>query len=167
MQTRGKSQRLLGHQPAKVYMPTNALSGGSPFLIRNLAKRLGRGFEYFARGLAAFDAFAFGLVTLPAHFFLDAGQSAELASVIVAMAGAVYVGLVLQSGTIRHIAIQLLVASFFVATALAGLWWRRWIIPAGYAAHGLWDAIHHFRGERLAAVPRWYPPLCASKFAEK
>jgi hypothetical protein len=105
--------------------------------------------------------FLFGILSLPLHFLLTAQQSVDLASVVVAIIGAIYVGYALQQGNIRQSVVEIIVASLFFAIALAGMWWNPWIIPIGYVLHGLWDAIHHFHGDDLAPVPLWYPSFCA------
>ncbi len=33
------------------------------------------------------------------------------------------------------------------------------LLAAGYAAHGLWDLVHHPRGV-TTPVRSWYPPFC-------
>jgi hypothetical protein len=113
-------------------------------------------------GRAALVGMLLSLATLPVHLVLDARHSIEFSGVVVAAIGAIYVGFALQKGTVRQIAVEAIVATFFFAIALAGLWWNPWVIPAGYVAHGLWDAYHHVRSRDLVPIPTWYPAFCAA-----
>lgn len=113
-------------------------------------------------GGAALVGIALSLATLPLHFFLDARRSVDISAVVVAVIGAIYVGFALQRGSIKQIAVESVIAAIFVGVALAGLWWNPWVIPAGYVAHGLWDAFHHGRSHDLVEIPHWYPPFCAA-----
>ncbi|MGH9892906.1 MAG: DUF6010 family protein [bacterium] len=103
------------------------------------------------------------LISLPIHALLDDERSIELASVVVAVIGAIYAGFAIQGGTVCQMVIEGLVASLFLAGALAGLWCTPWVIPVAYVLHGIWDALHHrSNGHRdLVMIPRWYPPFCA------
>lgn len=102
------------------------------------------------------------LISLPVHLLLPHAQSVVLAGVIVAMIGAIYFGFAVQSGKVRDMVTEGLVSGLFLAIALAGIWGNAWIIPAGYALHGVWDIAHHrpARGALMAVQP-WYPPFCA------
>ena len=104
----------------------------------------------------------FSLVSLPLHLLLTPQQSIEIASMVVAVIGAIYVAFALQKGSFSQIVIEVLVASLFFGAALAGLWWNPWIIPAAYVAHGFWDALHHFKRHSLVEIPTWYPAFCAA-----
>lgn len=110
---------------------------------------------------AATVGIVFSLVSLPVHFLLNHEQSVDLAAVMVAFIGAIYIGFALQRGTVRQILIEGSVATLFLGAAFAGLWWSPWVIPAAYVAHGIWDAVHHMERGALTAVPRWYPTFCA------
>lgn len=101
------------------------------------------------------------LASLPLHMALSHALSVELAAVLVAAIGAIYVGFALQRGTMRQMIVELTVATGFIAAAMAGLWLSAWVLPAAYAAHGLWDTLHHREHDALATIPRWYPPFCA------
>ncbi|MFZ2871185.1 DUF6010 family protein [Zavarzinia sp.] len=104
------------------------------------------------------------LATLPLHLLIAHEQSVELAAVMVAMIGAIYVGFAIQAGSVRQIAVESVVATLFMVAALAGLWLSPWVIPAAYVLHGLWDWLHHDRDHSadLVAPRGWYPPFCAA-----
>lgn len=104
------------------------------------------------------------LATLPLHLLIDHDHSVELAAVMVAVIGAIYVGFAIQAGSVRQIAVESAVATLFMAAGLAGLWLSPWVVPVAYVMHGLWDWLHHGRDHDGALVaPRgWYPPFCAA-----
>jgi hypothetical protein len=104
------------------------------------------------------------LATLPLHLLIDHRYSVELAAVMVAVIGAIYVGFAIQAGSVRQIAVESIVATLFMAAGLAGLWLSPWAVPAAYVLHGVWDWLHHGLGHDGALVaPRgWYPPFCAA-----
>lgn len=100
------------------------------------------------------------LASLPLHLLISHAQSVQLASIIIAVIGAIYVGFALQLGSLRQILIEIGVASLFFGAALIGIWANPWVIPVAYVAHGLWDFVHHDHS-KLTKVPHWYPPFCA------
>ena len=107
------------------------------------------------------------VATIPLHLLLSKTQSEQFAAVLLAACGAIYIGFSLQKGNLAQIATELTVATGFIAAALAGLWVTPWIVPAAWAAHGIWDYAHH-QGSKLASIPSrlvsiplWYPPVCA------
>lgn len=101
------------------------------------------------------------LASLPLHFLLGKTHSIQLASIILAVIGAIYVGFALQKGSIRQILVEASVASLFIGSAIGGMWLTSWIVPVAYVLHGFWDVAHH-RHSRLVEVPHWYPPFCAA-----
>jgi hypothetical protein len=121
----------------------------------------------FARSPAAAIGALLAMATIPLHLLLSKTQSEQFAAVLIAVAGAIYIGFSLQKGNLAQIATELTVATGFIAAALAGLWVTPWILPVAWAAHGIWDYAHHQGSKlasvpsRLAAIPLWYPPLCA------
>ncbi len=102
------------------------------------------------------------LASLPLHLWLSHQQSVQLAGLVVAAVFAIYVGFALQSGTRPQMAVEIGFACAGLALAVVGLWVWEWAIPLGYAAHGVWDWAHHYEHDRLATIPRWYPPFCAA-----
>jgi hypothetical protein len=108
-----------------------------------------------------------GIATIPLHLYLSQEHSEQFAAVLLAGCGAIYIGFGLQKGNQSQIATEISVAVGFISAALGGLWVSAWLVPFGWAAHGIWDYAHH-EGSRLAskfwklvAIPAWYPPLCA------
>lgn len=103
----------------------------------------------------------FSIASLPPHFILSRTQSIELASTIIAVIGAIYVGFALQKGDLKQIAAETGVAVGFLLSALAGMWLNPWAVPVAYVLHGAWDFAHH-RNSPLVQIPVWYPPFCAA-----
>jgi chromate transport protein ChrA len=95
---------------------------------------------------AALVGAGLSLGSLPVHLVLPHEWSVQLAAVLLAVIGAVYVGFALQKGSPRQIQTEILVATAFLALALGGMWWRPWLIPLAYVLHGAWDWAHHHRG---------------------
>jgi len=98
--------------------------------------------------------------SLPMHLILSHLHSVQLAAMLLAVIGAIYVGFALQRGSTPQIVVEIMVASGFMAVALLGLWVNQWAIPIGYVLHGAWDFAHH-RHKRLVTIPSWYPSFCA------
>ena len=99
------------------------------------------------------------LSSLPAHLLLPVSASHEAAAVVLTLVAGIYVGFALQDGRAGAIITEGVVASGFIAAALAGLWVSVWAIPAAYVLHGLWDVAHH--RTVTTAMPGWYVPFCA------
>jgi hypothetical protein len=102
---------------------------------------------------------ALALATLPLHALLPHRLSVELAALMLAAIGAIYIGFALRDGRTHAMTREIIVATLFLATAAIGLTVNPWAIPAGYLAHGVWDAAHHRHVD--TAMPRWYIPFCA------
>ncbi|MDO8422507.1 MAG: hypothetical protein Q7S99_10140 [Parvibaculum sp.] len=101
-----------------------------------------------------------GLASLPIHLLISHEQSVQLAGVVIAVIGAIYVGFALQLGSIRQISVEIGAACLFLGAALIGIWGNPWVIPVAYAAHGMWDFAHH-EHSKFTKIPHWYPPFCA------
>jgi len=99
------------------------------------------------------------LATLPLHALLPHRLSVELAALMLAAIGAIYIGFALRDGRAKAMTTEIIVAVLFLAAAAIGLTVQPWAIPAAYFAHGLWDAAHHHHVD--TAMPRWYIPFCA------
>lgn len=102
---------------------------------------------------------AMALATLPLHALLPHRLSVELAALMLAAIGAIYIGFALRDGRSSAMTTEITVAVLFLAAAAIGLAVQPWAIPAAYFAHGLWDAAHHRHVD--TAMPRWYIPFCA------
>ncbi len=109
---------------------------------------------------AGFIGAVLGLAFLPIHLLIPHEQSVQLACITIAVIAAIYAGFALQLGSIRQIAVEIGVGCLFLGAALIGLWVTPWVVPAAYAAHGLWDFAHHEHSQ-LVETPIWYPPFCA------
>ena len=74
----------------------------------------------------------------------------------------VYVGFSLQDGRGSAIGLEGAVAFVFLAVALFGLASMPYLIAAGFAAHALWDLLHHGGQSHIGtSLPPWYPRFCA------
>jgi hypothetical protein len=73
---------------------------------------------------------------------------------------AVYVGFAVADGRRNVVAVEVGVASGFVAIAVAATTGSPWLIVAGLAAHGVKDFWQH--RTQFVAGTRWWPPFCAA-----
>jgi hypothetical protein len=73
---------------------------------------------------------------------------------------AVYVGFAVADGRRNVVAVEVGVASGFVAVAVAATTGSPWLIVAGLAAHGVKDFWQH--RTQFVAGTRWWPPFCAA-----
>jgi hypothetical protein len=64
-----------------------------------------------------------------------------------------------MGGTGRALAIEVTVIAGFVVVAGIGFRSSLWVVVAGLAAHGVFDALH---GQLITnpGVPEWWPPFC-------
>ncbi len=99
------------------------------------------------------------LASLPLHIWLPLVASQQLAAVLLGVVAGIYVGFAVVDGRLAIFGIETAVATAFLAAAVAGLWVSPWVVPAAYAAHGVWDMAHHRHVN--TAMPRWYIPFCA------
>lgn len=104
-------------------------------------------------GAGLFLAFA------PIHLMVAESVSVAIASVTLALIGGAYVGFGAASDSRIAFSLELAAAALYGLTALLGLLWHPMALPAGLAAHALWDLAHH-NGLFGARVPRWYIPFC-------
>lgn len=101
------------------------------------------------------------LISLPVHLFLPEQVSYAFAAILLGMISGIYVGFAVIANQMKQMLLQLGVALTFVGFSLFAWHYNPLSIAAGYIAHGLWDAAHHYRISDLA-FPRWYIPLCAA-----
>ena len=73
---------------------------------------------------------------------------------------AVYVGFAVADGRRNVVAVEVGVASGFVAVAVAATTGSPWLIVAALAAHGVKDFWQH--RTQFVAGTRWWPPFCAA-----
>jgi chromate transport protein ChrA len=122
--------------------------------------------NFLVRPAAAIGAML-AIATIPLHLYLSKPHSEQFSAVLLAGVGAVCVGFGLQKGNRSQMATEILVATGFFAALLAGLWVSAWIVPFGWAVHGIWDYAHHQDSKptpkswKFVAIPPWYPPFCA------
>lgn len=102
---------------------------------------------------------ALALASLPIHYAMPPALSVQFASLMVALIAGVYAGFALNDGRLRIIILECGVALLFFFAAALALWFSKWIIPALFALHGLWDIAHH--RHISTKLPSWYPSLCA------
>jgi hypothetical protein len=84
----------------------------------------------------------------------------DLLALLLAGIAGVYVGFAIADGRGRALALEAAVALAFLAVAALGLWWSPLALVVGYAAHGVWDVVHHPHRIDTRLAP-WYPPFCA------
>jgi hypothetical protein len=114
--------------------------------------------------LPAIWGLLFAGATIVVHVFLGRDASVLVASLLLAMIGAIYVGFGLIDGRPKTIVIECIGALVFAAAAICGMLVSPWFIVAAIGGHAGWDFLHHNSGHRttsLAKTPRWYLPYCA------
>jgi hypothetical protein len=72
---------------------------------------------------------------------------------------AYYVLFAVMSGSIQTMLVESVVMTAFAALAVLGFRGKLWIVAAGLAGHGVFDAIH---GSLVtnSGVPVWWPAFC-------
>lgn len=102
---------------------------------------------------------ALAVLTCLVGYWLPSYRSLDFFALLLAFIAAIYVGVALAGGSVVVIVVQSIAAVAFIFIALLGLWESPLWLVAGYFIHGLWDALHHWRRQRMA-LPAWYPPAC-------
>ena len=64
-----------------------------------------------------------------------------------------------MTGSTRIVALESVLMSVFVIAAVAGFKGSAWIVVAGLAGHGVFDAVHGYILEN-PGVPPWWPAWC-------
>ena len=82
-------------------------------------------------------------------------------STVLIVVASYYVLFAAMSGSSSAMTVELIVMAGFVASAVFGFRFSRWLIVAGLAGHGVFDAFH---GYVIAnpGVPAWWPAFCGS-----
>lgn len=94
------------------------------------------------------------------HFFAGDYQL-EIFALFLALTSCVYGGAILTPAGSRFARVEFpFVLMVFVASILGLMFSPLWL-AAGYAVHGVWDAMHHFKKVETPIV-KWFPPLCAA-----
>lgn len=78
---------------------------------------------------------------------------------VLIVVGHYYVLFAAMGGSTEALVLESMLMLAFVAAAVAGLKHSAWIVVAGLAAHGVFDAFHS-QLVRNAGVPEWWPPFC-------
>ena len=82
-------------------------------------------------------------------------------STVLIVVASYYVLFAAMGGPGSALLVESLLAIGFVAIAVAGFTTSRWIIVAGLAGHGMFDAVHAGIIEN-AGMPAWWPAFCAA-----
>jgi hypothetical protein len=101
------------------------------------------------------------VMVAPIWLFLSEEAGFDSLAVQLGFIGGVYFGFAVSRGSIGELVLEFLVAGAFMFVGVIALGNDSpLVLAAGYAAHGLWDAVHHPRGVSTP-VRNWYPPFCA------
>ncbi len=109
--------------------------------------------------LPAFWGVLLAGATIGVHMLLGREASVLIASLLIAMIGAVYAGFAVSESRASAIIIESIGALGFAAAGLGGMLVSPWFIVAALIGHACWDAFHHLPG-KWAKPPKWYIPYC-------
>ena len=72
-----------------------------------------------------------------------------------------YVLFAVMGGSSRALVVEVAAMTLFGLCAVAGFKYQFWLVVAGLAAHGVFDAVH---GSLVSnpGVPEWWPAFCGS-----
>ena len=101
------------------------------------------------------------LVTSAVLMVIPEGLVLPLVAIFMGVASGVYVGFALKDPEAKEAPIQWAGAIVFAVAAAVGLWASPWWLVAGWAAHAVWDSLHHFRTLKTQ-TSLGYPGLCAA-----
>lgn len=97
---------------------------------------------------------------VPVALFLSKLAGLQFLAVMLGFVGAVYFGFAIADGRVRSLVVEVPVAGVFLALGAGALWADSpLLLAAAYAAHGVWDVVHHPRAV-TTPVRSWYPPFC-------
>jgi hypothetical protein len=80
---------------------------------------------------------------------------------ILIVVGHYYVLFAVEAGSTSALIPELAGMTVFVALAVAGFKFAPWLIPAGLAGHGVFDAVHGYLVTN-PGVPTWWPAFCGT-----
>ena len=109
---------------------------------------------YFVGAVLALLTYALGKV---AGFDRDRAFYATILIVV----GHYYVLFAAEAGSTSALIAELAGMIVFVALAVAGFKFTPWLIPAGLAAHGVFDLVHGYLVTN-PGVPTWWPAFCGT-----
>ncbi len=96
----------------------------------------------------------------PIALFLSELAAFQFLAVQLGFIGAVYFGFAVVEGKVLPLLLEFNVAGAFMIVGAAALWADSPVVLlAGYAAHAVWDLVHHPRAV-TTPVRGWYPPFC-------
>ena len=72
-----------------------------------------------------------------------------------------YVLFAAMSGSIETVLVESIGVTLFATAAVVGFKRSMWIVAAGLAGHGLFDAVHGHIVEN-SGVPAWWPAFCSA-----
>jgi hypothetical protein len=81
-------------------------------------------------------------------------------ALLISLIAAVYIGFAVADGRPKVIAVEVAVASVFVAVAAVAVTATPWLLVIAYAGHGAKDAWQE--RQHFVANTRWWPPFCAT-----
>ena len=81
-------------------------------------------------------------------------------SIVLAVAGGVYIGFGLADGRLNSSILETLSALFFGILAIIGVTFYPIVLGVGFLLHAVWDYLHHCQAIDTK-VTFWYPPFCA------
>ncbi len=92
--------------------------------------------------------------------FLSKLAGFQFAAVMLGFVGAIYFGFGIADGRVSVLLIEFLTSGVFLFVGVVALWADAPVVlAAGYAAHAVWDLVHHPRAVPTP-VRSWYPPFC-------
>lgn len=115
---------------------------------------------HFSGPAGAGVGLALAVVMLSPLLLLSKLAGMQFLAVQVAFIGAIYFGFGVADARVGPLLIEFTVAGAFLLGAAAALWADSPALLAGaYAAHAVWDGVHHPRAVSMPVRP-WYPPFC-------
>src|SRR3954468_1938703 len=78
---------------------------------------------------------------------------------VVIVTASYYALFAIMAGSSRALLLELLPVTLFVIASIAGFKINLWFVVVGFAAHGLFDLVHHFLISN-PGVPIWWPAFC-------
>lgn len=99
-------------------------------------------------------------VMLAPLLFLSKDAGMQFLAVQLGFIGAIYFGFGIADGRVAGLLVEFAVSGVFLLGGAAALWADSPVLlAAGYAAHAVWDVLHHPRAVSMPVRP-WYPPFC-------
>ena len=106
--------------------------------------------------------FALAALMVAPLLFLSKLAGMQFLAVQLGFIGAIYFGFAIADGGVPALLIEFTVAGVFLFAGAIALWADSTVFLGGaYAAHAVWDAVHHPRAVSMP-VRNWYPPFCVA-----